>query len=36
MDRVRITMSSAQAMGFDISEYREQGELAREGTPERC
>ena len=31
MDRVRITMSSAQAMGFDVSEYREQAELAREG-----
>jgi hypothetical protein len=31
MDRVRISMSSARAMGFDVSEYREQGELAREG-----
>jgi DNA-binding MarR family transcriptional regulator len=31
MDRVRISMASAQAMGFDVSEYREQGELAREG-----
>ena len=31
MDRVRISMSSTQAMGFDVSEYREQGELAREG-----
>ena len=31
MDRVRISMSSSQAMGFDASEYREQGELAREG-----
>jgi len=42
MDRVRIDLSSARGMGFDISEYREQGELAREGlrvvadgTPER-
>jgi hypothetical protein len=31
MDRVRIDMSSPNAMGFDISEYQEQGELAREG-----
>ena len=31
MDRVRIDMSSPNATGFDISEYREQGELAREG-----
>jgi len=31
MDRIRISLSSAQAMGFDVSEYREQGELAREG-----
>jgi DNA-binding MarR family transcriptional regulator len=31
MDRIRISMSSSQATGFDISEYREQGELAREG-----
>ena len=31
MDRVRIDMSGPNAMGFDISEYREQGELAREG-----
>jgi len=31
MDRIRISMTSSQAMGFDISEYREQGELAREG-----
>ncbi len=31
MDRVRIDMSSPQATGFDISEYREQAELAREG-----
>jgi DNA-binding MarR family transcriptional regulator len=31
MDRVRISMASSQAMGFDVTEYREQGELAREG-----
>jgi biotin operon repressor len=31
MDRVRIDMSSPRATGFDISEYREQGELAHEG-----
>jgi DNA-binding MarR family transcriptional regulator len=31
MDRVRIDMSSSHAMGFDISEYREMAELAREG-----
>src|ERR1700678_4432411 len=31
MARVRIDMSSPRAPGFDISEYQEQGELAREG-----
>lgn len=31
MDRVSIDMSSARGMGFDTSEYREQGDLAREG-----
>lgn len=31
MDRVRISMSSSQATGFDVSEYREQADLAREG-----
>ena len=31
MDRVRIDVSGPNAMGFDISEYQEQGELAREG-----
>jgi DNA-binding Lrp family transcriptional regulator len=31
MDRVSIDMSSSNAMGFDVSEYQEQGELAREG-----
>jgi MarR family len=31
MDRIRIDMSSAHATGFDVTEYREQGDLAREG-----
>jgi DNA-binding MarR family transcriptional regulator len=31
MDRVRIDMSSPQALGMDISEYEELSELAREG-----
>jgi hypothetical protein len=31
MDRVRIEMSSPRATGFDLAEYREHGELAREG-----
>jgi MarR family len=31
MDRVRIDMSSPQATGFDLAEYQQQGELAREG-----
>jgi DNA-binding MarR family transcriptional regulator len=31
MDRVAIDMSSRRATGFDLSEYREQGELAQEG-----
>src|SRR5438270_4481991 len=31
MDRVCIDMSSPRAMGFDLAEYQEQGELAREG-----
>jgi hypothetical protein len=31
MDRVRLDMSSPQATGFDVSEYQEQAELAREG-----
>ena len=34
MDRVALDFSSAQARGFDISEYRELGELAREGLEE--
>jgi hypothetical protein len=31
MDRVHIDMSSPHATGFDLAEYQEQGELAREG-----
>src|ERR1700733_9950368 len=31
MDRVCIDLSLPRAMGFDLSEYQEQGELAREG-----
>jgi DNA-binding MarR family transcriptional regulator len=31
MDRVHIDLTSPRAMGFDVSEYQEQGELAREG-----
>ena len=31
MDRVRIDFSSAQARGFDVTEYQELGDLAREG-----
>jgi DNA-binding MarR family transcriptional regulator len=31
MDRVCMDRSSRRAWGFDVSEYREQGELAREG-----
>ncbi len=31
MDRVCIDRSSRRAWGFDVSEYREQGDLAREG-----
>jgi DNA-binding transcriptional regulator GbsR (MarR family) len=31
MDRVRVDFSSAQARGFDVTEYEEMGELAREG-----
>jgi hypothetical protein len=31
MDRVRIDMSSPHATGFDLAEYQEHGELAREG-----
>jgi hypothetical protein len=31
MDRVRIDLSSPHAMGFDVSEYEELREMAREG-----
>jgi DNA-binding transcriptional regulator GbsR (MarR family) len=31
MDRVRLDMSSPQALGLDISEYEEMREMAREG-----
>ncbi len=31
MDRVAIDLSSPRAMGFDVTEYQEQGALAREG-----
>jgi hypothetical protein len=31
MDRIWIDMSSARSTGFDVTEYREQGDLAREG-----
>lgn len=31
MDRVRIDMTGPRSMGFDVTEYREQGDLAREG-----
>lgn len=31
MDRVCVDISSPRALGFDISEYQEQGELAQEG-----
>jgi hypothetical protein len=31
MDKIRIDMSGPNSMGFDVTEYREQGNLAREG-----
>jgi DNA-binding transcriptional regulator GbsR (MarR family) len=31
MDRVRLDFSSAQSRGFDITEYQELGDLAKEG-----
>jgi DNA-binding transcriptional regulator GbsR (MarR family) len=31
MDRVRLDFSSAQTRGFDLTEYQELGDLAREG-----
>ena len=31
MDRIRIDLGGPRSMGFDLTEYREQGALAREG-----
>jgi hypothetical protein len=31
MDRIRIDLTGPRSMGFDVSEYQEQGDLAREG-----
>jgi DNA-binding MarR family transcriptional regulator len=31
MDRIWVDLSSAEATGFDVTEYKEQGDLAREG-----
>jgi DNA-binding transcriptional regulator GbsR (MarR family) len=31
MDRIRVDLSSAQSRGFDVTEYQELGDLAREG-----
>jgi biotin operon repressor len=31
MDRVHIDLANPRTMGFDVTEYREQGDLAREG-----
>jgi DNA-binding MarR family transcriptional regulator len=31
MDRIWIDLSSARSTGFDVTEYQEQGDLAREG-----
>jgi DNA-binding IclR family transcriptional regulator len=31
MDRIWMDMSSSHATGFDVTEYQEQGDLAREG-----
>lgn len=31
MDRIRIDLTGPRSMGFDMTEYREQGNLAREG-----
>ena len=31
MDRVRIDMTGPRSMGFDVTEYQEQADLAREG-----
>jgi hypothetical protein len=31
MDRVSIDLTGSRSMGFDVTEYQEQGDLAREG-----
>ncbi len=31
MDRIRIDLTGPRSMGFDVTEYQEQGDLAREG-----
>lgn len=31
MDKIRIDLTGPNAMGFDVTEYREQAQLAREG-----
>jgi biotin operon repressor len=31
MDKIRIDITGPNAMGFDVTEYQEQGDLAREG-----
>lgn len=31
MDRIRVDLSSQRSLGFDVTEYVEQGQLAREG-----
>lgn len=31
MDRIRIDLTGPRSMGFDMSEYQEQGDLARKG-----
>ena len=31
MDRVRIDLTGPRSMGFDVTEYQEQADLAREG-----
>jgi hypothetical protein len=31
MDRIRIDITGPRSMGFDVTEYQEQGDLAREG-----
>lgn len=31
LDRIRIDLTGPRSMGFDVTEYREQGDLAREG-----